>query len=339
MTTAALPPPLRPPARQPPAVQTTRRSSRPGCGGRWSASCWSRPPRPVRPWCAGDRRQQRLQLAEAGGPAGAAAAWREIEDLAVDHGIGLNPAESARATANRLAKAAHLHNQGRAELRAVVQAAEQGWYGPAGGTGLAGRHQGEQGAGELCRPAVDPQSADGTGATGTLSSHPARSVGSPADRHAGAASHLLADLAPCCAGRWRPSRQTRLVARLLAGPDRLIAGVCGRRTLVGECCSSMAPGRDRDRVVGPARRSRQPGCHRVLSLGYNKAAAPGCRGFIRLSSRDGTLRKLLVRFVEAPTEALLHPVAQRRVGLGCVLGRRPWLPSRWAARKRTGRPR
>ncbi|MET0863475.1 MAG: DUF3488 and transglutaminase-like domain-containing protein [Nakamurella sp.] len=75
------------------------------------------------------RRQQRLLLAEAGGSAGAVAAWREIEDLAVDHGIPLNPAESARATANRLAKAAHLHDQGRAELRAVVQAAEQGWYG------------------------------------------------------------------------------------------------------------------------------------------------------------------------------------------------------------------
>ena len=76
------------------------------------------------------RRQQRLQLAEAGGPAGALAAWREIEDLAVDHGIGLSPAESARATANRLAKAAHLNEHGRAELRAVVAAAEQGWYGP-----------------------------------------------------------------------------------------------------------------------------------------------------------------------------------------------------------------
>jgi len=76
------------------------------------------------------RRQQRLQLAEAGGPDGAAAAWREIEDLAVDHGIGLNPAESARVAANRLAKAAHLHNQGRAELRAVVEAAEENWYGP-----------------------------------------------------------------------------------------------------------------------------------------------------------------------------------------------------------------
>ncbi len=75
------------------------------------------------------RRQVRLAQADAGGRAGAAAAWREIEDLAVDHGIGLNPADSARAIANRLAKAAHLSEQGRADLRAVVTAAEQGWYG------------------------------------------------------------------------------------------------------------------------------------------------------------------------------------------------------------------
>ncbi len=75
------------------------------------------------------RRQVRLAQADAGGRAGAAAAWREIEDLAVDHDIGLNAADSARAIANRLAKAAHLSEQGRADLRAVVTLAEQGWYG------------------------------------------------------------------------------------------------------------------------------------------------------------------------------------------------------------------
>ena len=58
------------------------------------------------------RRDQRLAEADSGSAGAAAAAWREIEDLAVDHGIGINPAESARATANRLAKASHLPENG-----------------------------------------------------------------------------------------------------------------------------------------------------------------------------------------------------------------------------------
>jgi transglutaminase-like putative cysteine protease len=74
------------------------------------------------------RRDHRLAAADAGGAGAAAAAWREIEDLAVGHGIGLNPAESARATANRLAKASHLSEHGRAELRVLVTAVERGWY-------------------------------------------------------------------------------------------------------------------------------------------------------------------------------------------------------------------
>ena len=78
------------------------------------------------------RRENRLAAADAGGPGAAAAAWREIEDLATDHGIPLNSAESARATANRLAKAAHLSEQGRAQLRAVVTSAEQAWYAQSG---------------------------------------------------------------------------------------------------------------------------------------------------------------------------------------------------------------
>lgn len=75
------------------------------------------------------RRNRRLAIADAGGPDAATAAWREIEDLAVDHGIVPNPAESARAAANRLAKVVHLGERGRQELRAVVTQAEQGWYG------------------------------------------------------------------------------------------------------------------------------------------------------------------------------------------------------------------
>ncbi len=82
------------------------------------------------------RRDRRLAEADAGGSGAAAAAWREVEDLAVDHGIGLNPAESARSTANRLAKATHLSERGRLELRELVTAVERGWY--AGGGAPSG---------------------------------------------------------------------------------------------------------------------------------------------------------------------------------------------------------
>jgi len=75
------------------------------------------------------RRISRRSTAEAGGAAGAAAAWSEVEDLAVDHGIGLNPAESARAVANRLARATHLPDPDRATLRLLVMQVESGWYG------------------------------------------------------------------------------------------------------------------------------------------------------------------------------------------------------------------
>ncbi|MGI8592103.1 MAG: hypothetical protein ACR2M5_14165, partial [Nakamurella sp.] len=53
----------------------------------------------------------------------------EIEDTAIDHGIVPNSAESARATANRIAKRAHLDPDDRARLRGVVMAAEREWYG------------------------------------------------------------------------------------------------------------------------------------------------------------------------------------------------------------------
>ncbi len=76
----------------------------------------------------GRRRDHRLAEADAGESGAAAAAWSEIEDLAVDHGVGLNHAESARAFANRLAKASHLSERGRAELRTLITAVERGWY-------------------------------------------------------------------------------------------------------------------------------------------------------------------------------------------------------------------
>lgn len=83
------------------------------------------------------RRDRHLAVADAGGPDAAAAAWLEIEDLATDHGVALDPSQSARACANRVAKAAHLSEAGRAQLRVLVSAAERGWYagGPSNGIG------------------------------------------------------------------------------------------------------------------------------------------------------------------------------------------------------------
>ena len=114
------------------------------------------------------RRDRRLALADAGGPGAAAAAWREIEDLAVDHGVGINPAESARATANRLSKATHLSERGRAELRALVTAVERGWY-----SGDDGSPDVPPGAGSPARSA----GAGWTGGAGAGSPDLARTAG------------------------------------------------------------------------------------------------------------------------------------------------------------------
>lgn len=74
------------------------------------------------------RRRRRLALAAAGGPGAAGAAWAEVEDLAIDYGLPLRPTESARASANRLARSAHLDDDARGQLRTLVIAAEQEWY-------------------------------------------------------------------------------------------------------------------------------------------------------------------------------------------------------------------
>ncbi|GAA2019453.1 transglutaminase domain-containing protein [Nakamurella flavida] len=91
------------------------------------------------------RRRRHLTVAALGGPDGATAAWAEIEDLAIDHGLGPRPAESARATANRLAKSARLGAAARDHLRTVVVAVEHGWYSADPGAGPAA-------AGAVIRP-------------------------------------------------------------------------------------------------------------------------------------------------------------------------------------------
>ncbi len=84
------------------------------------------------------RRRRRLTVARSAVFGSAEAAWSEIEDTAVDHGILPHPAESTRVTANRLARRAHLDSAGRARLRAVVMAAEREWYSTTPAPGLAG---------------------------------------------------------------------------------------------------------------------------------------------------------------------------------------------------------
>ncbi|MGS0686958.1 DUF3488 and transglutaminase-like domain-containing protein [Nakamurella sp. GG22] len=110
------------------------------------------------------RRTSRLAMADAGGPGAAAAAWRELEDLAVDHGIVLNPAESARATANRLSKTVHLGEQGRADLRAVVTAAELDWYAGTETDAASGAGPGDAASGPVGSGPV------GSGASGVTTS-------------------------------------------------------------------------------------------------------------------------------------------------------------------------
>ena len=79
-------------------------------------------------------RRRRLRQIRSGDPHAATLAWVEIEDVAVDHGVGVGAAESSRAAANRLARRAHLGEEDRARLREVIVGAEREWYGP-GSTG------------------------------------------------------------------------------------------------------------------------------------------------------------------------------------------------------------
>lgn len=74
------------------------------------------------------RRRRRLTLAREGGPGAASAAWAEVEDLIVDHGLPLPTTESGRATANRLARSSRLTENARQRLRTLVVAAEREWY-------------------------------------------------------------------------------------------------------------------------------------------------------------------------------------------------------------------
>lgn len=82
-------------------------------------------PTALRRW----RRRRRLSRAAAGDAGAATAAWEEIVDTSIDHGIDDDPDESARTIANRIAGAAHLSRSDVDALRNVVTTAEQEWYG------------------------------------------------------------------------------------------------------------------------------------------------------------------------------------------------------------------
>ncbi len=136
------------------------------------------------------RRRHRLAAGDAGGPGAAAAVWREIEDLAVDHGLGLNAAESARATANRLAKAAHLDGAGRDDLRAVVMAAEREWY----SAGAAGVRESDLRIDAGTAAGDGPIGAPASGGNGEAPPRRAATVGileHPAGRRLSAAARTL----------------------------------------------------------------------------------------------------------------------------------------------------
>lgn len=74
------------------------------------------------------RRRRRLALAATGGPNAASAAWREIVDTAIDHGVTIHVGDSARQIANSIARRAGLAEPARTRLRTVVTSAEQDWY-------------------------------------------------------------------------------------------------------------------------------------------------------------------------------------------------------------------
>ena len=116
------------------------------------------------------RRRIRLSTARSGSAGAASAAWAEIEDTAVDHGIALHFAESARVVANRIARRAHLSGEDRTLLREVVVGAEREWYGRAAvrefdsealiGTGSPAGTGPTAGAMTLRRPAGSSSGAD-----------------------------------------------------------------------------------------------------------------------------------------------------------------------------------
>ncbi|AHI00489.1 DUF3488 and transglutaminase-like domain-containing protein [Kutzneria viridogrisea] len=75
------------------------------------------------------RRRARLAKVSGLGPDAAGAAWDELLAESVDRGAAVQPAETVRATARRLARDHDLDETGRQALRLVITSVEASWYG------------------------------------------------------------------------------------------------------------------------------------------------------------------------------------------------------------------
>ncbi len=104
------------------------------------------------------RARRRTALAATGGPGAAEAAWREIEDLALDHGAPVPPSATLRDAAASLADDARLGADARERLEELVRATEEGWFAAGAAGASAGAHDGDADAdrarGELLARAV-----------------------------------------------------------------------------------------------------------------------------------------------------------------------------------------
>lgn len=79
-------------------------------------------------WWRRRRAQRHVAAAARGGPAAADAAWEELLDLTVDYDLPCSDVNTARQTANQLARAARLGPSARASLKRITLAAESSWY-------------------------------------------------------------------------------------------------------------------------------------------------------------------------------------------------------------------
>ena len=80
------------------------------------------------------RRERRLAEARAGGAGAPGAAWSELEDLALDHGLAIDQGVTIRKAANQLARDGKLTEGSRTGLRRIVLSTESSWYAPDGYT-------------------------------------------------------------------------------------------------------------------------------------------------------------------------------------------------------------
>ncbi len=83
-------------------------------------------------WWRRRQARRRLAVARDGGARAPAAAWEEVEALAIDHGFAPKRGASVRRAANQLARDGQLSERGRAGLRRIALGTESAWYSPDG---------------------------------------------------------------------------------------------------------------------------------------------------------------------------------------------------------------